>query len=965
MHNLIRHFSISLKNWLFCFLLYSSSSFSQQPAYFILGADQFKGVQIYDVIQDKDLNYWFATSEGLFYYDYLHYEKVECDDSKGNSLFGFTIDKDGAIYCHNLNHQIFQIKNKKVFLYYELKSDETYNDLLLAVANDGSLLIGGKKIIVIHKKTRHVERLNLRKNIVGSFFLRNDKKTQSHLLGTDSVILYSEGTFTKHELKFDANASHSNNANFLFFNIADKSYALDFVSKDLFEFNQLNFSLHLLAKNKSFERSASVRPIATGNELWVGGTLPGINLIQKINETPDETVYYPDYFISDVLKDKEGNFLLSTFDNGVLVIPDLKIPDVVKSFREDPISTLYSDPKLGLVLGSATGKLYIMSEKGTLKKISNGGKRSINVLQGDFKSELILFDDGHINAYNQRTDKIIPISQGSLKDAVFTSKTVFYLATNNGIHKFKWIGNTVLLIEKLKEFDCRIYSVEYNPNSKLLYTSTAIGMFVIDSLDKSRSIKYSGKDIYPNTLYYHFGKIYAADKKNGILVIENNKIISSIQLHVNGKKVAATKIIIHKGTLIAKTSEGLFQFDMNGKLLKPIHSLYGISAKRILDFVIHKDNLWVSHSEGVQKIDLDYIQPKSQFPDIRIDKLNVNDEEKSLNQVANFASNKRKLQFILSVPTLLNHETIHYYYKLEGYETQWSVNNYDQNKITYNALAPGKYTFLVKAENQGQFSKTISYSFSIAQPYYFKWWFIGSIILLFLILVFSLYQWQLTSQRKKSKQLNEINISKLTAIQSQMNPHFIFNALNSIQDLVLKGDVEKSYSYITTFSNLVRRTLNYSEKDFIEFDQEIKLLELYLSLEKLRFKKDFNFEIIVKNTDEIMLPPLLVQPFIENSLVHGLLHKEGEKKLKITFELTSILTCIVEDNGIGREKSKIIKQRQKTDHESFSGKAIHKRFDILSAIYKGEYGYFYEDLYHNNEPSGTRVTLQIPIQRKY
>jgi Putative regulator of cell autolysis len=198
-----------------------------------------------------------------------------------------------------------------------------------------------------------------------------------------------------------------------------------------------------------------------------------------------------------------------------------------------------------------------------------------------------------------------------------------------------------------------------------------------------------------------------------------------------------------------------------------------------------------------------------------------------------------------------------------------------------------------------------------------------------------------------------------------MNPHFIFNSLNSIQDLVLKGDVENSYSYITTFSNLMRRTLSYSDKDFIEFGQEIKLLEIYLSLESLRYKSDFSYKINTNGMDDVMLPPLLIQPFIENALIHGLLHKEGEKKLSISFELKDTLICTIEDNGIGRQQSKLIKERQRKEHESFSGKAIRKRFDILSSVFQGQFGYTYRDLYEGDQASGTQVILTIPIKHKF
>lgn len=224
---------------------------------------------------------------------------------------------------------------------------------------------------------------------------------------------------------------------------------------------------------------------------------------------------------------------------------------------------------------------------------------------------------------------------------------------------------------------------------------------------------------------------------------------------------------------------------------------------------------------------------------------------------------------------------------------------------------------------------------------------------------------ELEETRKRLEIEKQFRASELKAIRSQMNPHFIFNALNSIQDLVLKGNIENSYSYITMFSNLVRQTLTYSENEFIEFEQEIKLLELYLSLEKLRFKKDFNFEISANNIDDIMLPPFLIQPFIENSLVHGLLHKEGEKKLKITFELNEDLICTIEDNGVGRERARAIQERQRKTHDSFSTKAIQKRFEILSNVFNGKFGYTYQDLYEKDEPVGTRTVLVIPVKHQF
>jgi len=139
-------------------------------------------------------------------------------------------------------------------------------------------------------------------------------------------------------------------------------------------------------------------------------------------------------------------------------------------------------------------------------------------------------------------------------------------------------------------------------------------------------------------------------------------------------------------------------------------------------------------------------------------------------------------------------------------------------------------------------------------------------------------------EKKRIAQLEKMSLEKeliainLTALRSQMNPHFIFNALNSIQDLVLKEDTEASYDSIVLFAELIRNTLNYSNQDFISIEKELDFLKVYLQLEKLRFGSDFNYTISFNSTENIDVPSLLIQPFIENALVHGLMHKDGKKK---------------------------------------------------------------------------------------
>ena len=255
------------------------------------------------------------------------------------------------------------------------------------------------------------------------------------------------------------------------------------------------------------------------------------------------------------------------------------------------------------------------------------------------------------------------------------------------------------------------------------------------------------------------------------------------------------------------------------------------------------------------------------------------------------------------------------------------------------------------------------------KPYWQTWWF----ILLTLLSLFFLILLYVNSRTKKinkkageklERQQLKANLieTELRAMRSQMNPHFIFNSLNSIQDLILQEDTDASYDYIVLFSNLVRNTLHYSNENFIPFDKEIAFLETYLKLEALRFDDSFTYKIERNDLKDISLPSLILQPFVENALIHGLFHKEGKKSLEIRFtKAGTFLSCVIRDNGIGRENAKNIKIRQRSKHKSFALVTIEKRLNILKNKYGNEVGYTIKDLQSNNESTGTEVSIVLPF----
>ncbi|WP_299109313.1 histidine kinase [uncultured Tenacibaculum sp.] len=208
-------------------------------------------------------------------------------------------------------------------------------------------------------------------------------------------------------------------------------------------------------------------------------------------------------------------------------------------------------------------------------------------------------------------------------------------------------------------------------------------------------------------------------------------------------------------------------------------------------------------------------------------------------------------------------------------------------------------------------------------------------------------------QRKQA----ELAHFQLKSLKAQMNPHFMFNAMNSIQNLVLKGGKHEAYNYLTKFSSLIRENLNMSEKSFVSFEEELSLLEKYLELEKLRFRKDFEYSIQgMERINDIKVPSMIIQPFVENSIKHGLLHKlNGVKMVKITFDIDEVFKCVIEDNGIGVKASKEINLKNRNQNNSFSTNAIKDRLSLLKDYYKTDIGFHYEQV-----KEGTKVIIKIP-----
>jgi tetratricopeptide (TPR) repeat protein len=223
---------------------------------------------------------------------------------------------------------------------------------------------------------------------------------------------------------------------------------------------------------------------------------------------------------------------------------------------------------------------------------------------------------------------------------------------------------------------------------------------------------------------------------------------------------------------------------------------------------------------------------------------------------------------------------------------------------------------------------------------------------------------KLESRGKQTELQQHVTDLEMQALRAQMNPHFIFNCLSSINRFILKNETEAASNYLTKFSRLIRTVLTNSKKSFISLEDELEMLRLYLEMEKLRFKDSFDYSITFINSIDdgnVFLPPLLLQPFAENAIWHGLMHKEGQGKLE--FELSideKVLTCAISDNGIGRNKAAALKSKSAEKEKSLGLQITKERLALLNEDFTNETFFQIDDLFDNaGKPSGTRVTLKM------
>jgi len=388
--------------------------------------------------------------------------------------------------------------------------------------------------------------------------------------------------------------------------------------------------------------------------------------------------------------------------------------------------------------------------------------------------------------------------------------------------------------------------------------------------------------------------------------------------------------------------------------------------------------LWVTSFQGVQYAKETFLPKSIAVQDLKVRIIGVDispvfeKKQKPLlySQSLQLQRDQRDITFQYVLPNPLDKSKVKYQYKLDGYDDDWIQT--DQRRVRYSKLNGGDYTFMVtgKEGDASDWLPVTQLKIHIDKRIAELWWFWSIIGFLALSSAILLYRYMISRARKqervKSEFENKLSEIQMQALRAQMNPHFLFNSLNSIKYYAISKSKDETASYLSKFALLVRTILNNSKSHTISLKDELEALQLYIEIEYLRLEGKFDYTIDIDKSIHVrqaQIPPMILQPYVENAIWHGLMHKESKGMLLVQVkDLGNQIQCIIEDNGVGRERAAEIGKSRMGKEKSVGMQITGNRIEIINRIYGIDTQVHVIDLTDaENHSAGTRVVINIPL----
>ena len=964
--------------------------------------DGLPSLTAYSVFQDSKGFIWISTDLGVSRFNGKEFQNFSYQHGlSDNDIFNFFEDSKGRIWMHTFNG--------KVCYFFEEKFYNPENNPVLKKASQNryitKIVEDSKGNIYLGSNSKNGCIIS-NENVVTTFQSPQEGATINYLWLNEADELYighqlgiskkdSEFIIQLRELEAGLTLGYVRGAE-------NEDIVFLGVKKQLFLFDKKNNKVISNAVLEEIDTEI-ISVYLVDNAVWVGTRNGVLKLPHIINDNTNFTTqkYLDGYSVTSTLADNEGNYWFSTLEAGVFFSPLPKSLHLSKKdgLSETPVYTISIDKKKRIWLGSSKNTYSILE----------GDKISRHKLTGH--SDLEITEVKHFEN-NQHW----VLGKGLSMRVTDHDKKYLFIHTNDMLldqYGYTWLGHSRLLrlspdlltrvlidandpafnakmkkpvaeIINLTPIDDKTnvcYAIDLKSR---LWAGTKRGLHWYE-YDKDTVIDQSKTSMVEGNitdLIYDYEKdlLWVATSINGVQLIKNDSIIDTFNNNDGLISNMITSLHLDEsGTLWIGSDKGVDRLiDQNGNYeVQNYSNQLGLFNLKINDIHVIDQKTYLGTELGLIVLPQEIKQLQVE-PLIQINTFKVNNEVVDTTQELSFNYKENSVEFSFTGLSYRDQEQLSYKYRLIGAEENWT--HITSDRIQYRSLSPGDYRFEVKAQNATllESKDTAHISFTIDAPFWQKWWFITlSAIALFGIIytvlkarIRRLKKQHQLEQRLVYAENDKLEIERnfldleMRALRLQMNPHFMFNALNTIKGYYAQDKVREANAYISKFAQLLRLILKNDDK-YISLEKEVKILNYYMLLTQIRYENVFDFDINVQedlDQQDIAIPPMLLQPMVENAIIHGLAPRKEKGMIYISFKMENgILVSKVRDNGIGRLASE--KFTKHKIHKSKATEITHERLAIINKDHQIVDYFMIDDLKKNDgSAEGTQVTIKTPLK---
>lgn len=719
------------------------------------------------------------------------------------------------------------------------------------------------------------------------------------------------------------------------------------------------------------------------NGLWIGFLKGGVHYFPDSRNMQEEVVSLPDFSVSGVCVDAENGVWCSTLEKGVFYSSNKNVISYANIAGLDkPVDFLKFE----------SGRFFFsVANYGLMEVVHNSIlKHPLNLNANPPFTDIIREKEGWIIAGKT----IIVKTNDQLTDPVYVKgeATNFYAGVSQlalvSRHRLFGVNFGAILeisgnksITRKMPLESAGKCLAFIGNNELLYgCKDGLYKMMIDQPDSQnyKTQKVKGLDAsVVKILKTSSNDTWIITRENGIYLYAGDTVrnISDSLMLTTDRFADITED--RYGSIWVASNTGLIKITGEAGYFKAntYTKLNGLASNDIYKVAADSNYIYTSGVEGLSQFPLLCNLQNTTPPPVHVAGLYVNGVAKDPEGTLQFEHDSNTVKVELDALCFKEINAPGVYYRLSGTQRENSREGTQKgNVISLENLPPDEYNVAIYAVNNDgvRSAGPVSIQFEVLKPYWNELWFhiawIGGLALLIYVGARQFAK-RIRKREEENTRINkQIADFQLVALQSQMNPHFIFNAINSIQSFILKKKETEAYDYLAKFSKLIRTVLNNSERKILPLDEELETVKLYIELEQLRFEDKFQFELTISpeiSPETIELPSMLIQPYVENAIWHGIMNREeaGNGQLKIDVSITdSLLKISIEDNGVGREQSRMF--RRHSIHQPVAMNITEKRLAMINLMedYIGVKVKVTDLHEESGQPLGTRVEIFLPVK---